>query len=113
MRNTVQLQQLALALLDDPDGDHYGYPLCKASKLRSGVVYPMLARLLDAGWLTDSWEDPEVARSEKRPPRRIYRLTDLGRQQLGNVAASAVVARPGLSFAQVLGFCARELGGAR
>lgn len=42
--------------------------------VRSGTIYPLLARLESAGWLESSWEkiDPRV---QGRPRRRLYRLT--------------------------------------
>lgn len=80
--------QVACALMQDPDGTHWGYSLSKQAEVRSGVLYPMLTRLLDAKWLTDGWEDPTTIR-EKRPPRRYYKLTDEGKIQLGALARSA------------------------
>ena len=88
MRKTSASVPVAMALLADPSGKHWGYELIKASGVRSGVVYPMLTRMLDAGWLTDGWEDPATIQ-EKRPPRRYYELTDLGRLRLGALLAEA------------------------
>jgi PadR family transcriptional regulator PadR len=88
MRKTHALVQVAMALLDDPVGQHWGYELSKRSGVRSGVLYPMLTRILDEGWLTDGWEDP-TALKEKRPPRRYYELTDEGRLALGAVLDEA------------------------
>jgi PadR family transcriptional regulator PadR len=63
-----------------PAARHYGYDLTKQTGMRSGVLYPILHRLLAAGWLTDGWEDQRPA---GRPPRRYYELTDLGQRELG------------------------------
>jgi PadR family transcriptional regulator PadR len=79
---------VALALLEDPTGRHWGYDLSKRSGVRSGVLYPMLTRMLDEGWLTDGWEDPNTI-TEKRPPRRYYELTDAGKLELGAVLQQA------------------------
>lgn len=84
MRTTRALVQVAMAFLDDPTGRHWGYELFKQSGVRSGVLYPMLTRMLDQGWLADGWEDPTTIH-EKRPPRRYYELTDEGRLALGAV----------------------------
>lgn len=84
MRKTHALVQVAMALLDDPAGKHWGYELSKQSGVRSGVLYPMLTRMLHEGWVTDGWEDPNTI-EEKRPPRRYYELTDAGRLALGAV----------------------------
>jgi PadR family transcriptional regulator PadR len=88
MRKTYTLAQVAAALMADPTGRHWGYQLSKASGVRSGVMYPVLTRLLAQGWLTDGWEDPQAIK-EKRPPRRYYELTDEGRIQLGAIVAEA------------------------
>lgn len=42
-----------------------------------GTVYPLLNRLHDAGLVTSYWEVTETDR-----PRRYYRLTEAGRQEL-------------------------------
>jgi PadR family transcriptional regulator PadR len=78
--------QVATALMDDPSGKHWGYDLSKKAALRSGALYPILHRMLDAGWLTDGWQpDPE----RKRPARRYYELTDEGIARLGGMLAMA------------------------
>lgn len=88
MRKTYALVQVAIAMLDDPTGQHWGYELSKASGVRSGVLYPILTRMLNEGWLTDGWEDPRTI-TGKRPPRRYYELTDEGRLKLGGLLAEA------------------------
>ena len=57
----------------------------QASSLASGTLYPILKRLTDRGWLEKNWESGEDVTG---PPRRIYRLTPLGRQQLQSYADS-------------------------
>jgi len=88
VRKTHALVQVAIALLDDPNGKHWGYELSKQAGVRSGVMYPMLTRMLTQGWLTDGWEDEATIR-EKRPARRYYELTDEGRLQLGAILQEA------------------------
>jgi PadR family transcriptional regulator PadR len=88
VRKTHALVQVAIAMLNDPTGRHWGYQLSKASGVRSGVLYPILTRMLDEGWLVDGWEDPNKIKI-KRPPRRYYELTDEGRIALGGVLADA------------------------
>jgi PadR family transcriptional regulator PadR len=87
MKKTHALVSVACALLDDPDGQHWGYELAKKTGVRSGVLYPMLSRLLDAKWLVDGWEDPTVIHG--RPPRRYYQLTKVGSSRLQAVVAEA------------------------
>lgn len=88
MRRTRRAIAVALALLDDPQGRHWGYPLSKQSGVPSGVLYPILARMLDEGWLTDHWEDASTAAAQGRPPRRYYRLTPKGIVELGGMVES-------------------------
>lgn len=88
MRKTHALIQVAMALLGDPTGRYWGYELSKQSGVRSGVLYPMLTRMLDEGFLADGWEAPTAIR-DKRPSRRYYELTDKGRLALGAVLQEA------------------------
>lgn len=88
MRKTHALVQVAVAMLDHPVERHWGYELSKRSGVRAGVLYPILHRLLEEGWLTDGWEDQD-ATAGRRPPRRYYELTDLGRRKLGALLADA------------------------
>jgi PadR family transcriptional regulator PadR len=85
---TPALVRVAMALMDEPGGRHWGYELFKRSGVRSGVLYPMLTRLLGDGLLADGWEDPATIR-DRRPPRRYYTVTDKGRQELGAVVRKA------------------------
>lgn len=64
-------------LLEDPRQGRYGLELMRATGQPSGTVYPILTRLMSAGWLRSEWEeiDPEV---EGRPARRYYLLTPDG-----------------------------------
>lgn len=81
--------QVALALMADRDDRHWGYELSKRSGVRSGVMYPILRRMLDEGWLIDGWEDQAQIGKARRPPRRYYELTDKGRIALGSLVAEA------------------------
>jgi PadR family transcriptional regulator, regulatory protein PadR len=86
MKRTSALTKVAVALMQRPDQRHWGYELGKEAGLRSGILYPILRRLLEEGWLADGWEAPSDAVG--RPPRRYYRLTDTGRGELAAIAAS-------------------------
>jgi PadR family transcriptional regulator PadR len=89
VRKTYTLVQVAVALMDDADGRHWGYELSKQSGVRSGVMYPMLRRMLDSGWLVDGWEAQVQVGKAGRPPRRYYELTDVGKAELGALIADA------------------------
>jgi PadR family transcriptional regulator, regulatory protein PadR len=84
VKQTRTLIAVAVALMADPFGTHWGYALGRQAHVRSGVLYPILRRMLNEGWLTDGWEDPSEAPG--RPPRRYYGLTDEGRRELGSIA---------------------------
>ncbi|MGH3830703.1 MAG: PadR family transcriptional regulator [Pseudonocardiaceae bacterium] len=88
MRTTHALVQVAMVLVGDAGGRHWGYELSKQSGVRSGVLYPMLTRMLDEGWVEDGWEDPTTIR-DKRPPRRYYTLTSEGKLGVGAVLRDA------------------------
>ncbi len=89
-RRTQAQLAVAAAILADSTSRHYGYELSKAAgDIRSGVLYPMLQRWYEMGWLVDGWEDPAETAKEKRPPRRYYELTEEGRGGLSQLLASA------------------------
>jgi PadR family transcriptional regulator, regulatory protein PadR len=88
MRKTHSLIQVALALMSEPGGRHWGYDLSRRSGVRSGVLYPTLQRMLDEGWVVDGWEQQGEVRA-KRPPRRYYKLTDKGMTELGALLSEA------------------------
>lgn len=67
------------ALLNAPMKQTYGLEISKRTGLPTGSVYPILAALEQAGWLTSGWENIDQA-AEGRRKRRYYTLTDLGRQ---------------------------------
>jgi PadR family transcriptional regulator PadR len=83
MRRTTGLLAVTKVMLDDPDGRHYGWDLSRASRTRSATVYRVLSRMLEAGWITDGWEDPVEING--RPPRRYYTVTDLGRIEMATL----------------------------
>lgn len=88
MRLTHSLVQVALALSEDVWGRHWGYDLSRRARVTSGVLYPILDRMLTARWLEDGWEDPAEI-SGRRPRRRYYTLTAAGRLAVGGVVADA------------------------
>lgn len=87
MRRTHALVQVAIALMDDINGRHWGYQLSQKSGVRSGVLYPILGRMMADGWLQDGWEEPTQIAG--RPPRRYYQVTEKGLAELGAVLEQA------------------------
>jgi PadR family transcriptional regulator, regulatory protein PadR len=86
----VRLSQPALKvlrfLLEKPQEGRSGAEMSKATRVGSGTLYPMLARLEAAGWLTSEWEAINP-RETGRPRRRFYKLTGAGqRNAIGELA---------------------------
>ncbi|MBR7834170.1 helix-turn-helix transcriptional regulator [Actinospica durhamensis] len=65
-----------LEALMGPDDQLYGLKIAQQAGRKTGVVYPVLARLEDAGWVTSEWELD--TRGERGPRRRFYRLSPDG-----------------------------------
>lgn len=84
---TLPTRMVLQALLDEPGREMYGLEICKAAKLASGTIHPILARLERVGWLESSWEDIDPVK-EGRPRRRYYHLNGTGA-----VSARAALAR--------------------
>lgn len=61
-------------MLVDVKVEWYGLALSKATGIAPGTLYPVLHRLLRAGWL-ETYAEPIDPSREKRPARRLYRLT--------------------------------------
>jgi PadR family transcriptional regulator PadR len=71
---TPKMARVLKVFLEDPAVPRYGFELMKLTGMASGSLYPMLARLEEAGWLTRGREniDPHA---EGRPPRLHYTIT--------------------------------------
>lgn len=89
-RITPQTAAVLAALLDRPEA--WGFELSRETGLKAGTIYPILARLVAAGWVADRWEEPEVGQGSGRPPRRYYRLTTTGRARAVHVTAAGTTA---------------------
>jgi PadR family transcriptional regulator PadR len=63
--------------LENPRTRRSGAEISRIASVGAGTLYPLLARLEGAGWLTSDWERvaPEVS---GRPRRRLYLITALG-----------------------------------
>lgn len=64
-------------------GRRYGFDIMEDTGLASGTIYPALDKLERLGFARSEWEDARQAQTEKRPPRRYYRITTGGTQALG------------------------------
>jgi PadR family transcriptional regulator PadR len=61
-----------------------------------GTLYPLLARLRRAGWVSTSWQE-----STEGPPRRYYSLTEAGATALEEFRAAWKVFRDAVDAALV------------
>jgi len=87
---TLTVQLVLRALLADPAREMYGFEVTRATGLPSGTVYPILARLKDAGWLTVR-DEGIIPQEEGRPQRRYYKLTGKGIAEAREATARAAV----------------------
>jgi len=71
---TPKMANVLKVFLENPAEPRYGFELMRLTGLASGSLYPMLARLERAGWLTRGREDidPHV---QGRPARLHYTIT--------------------------------------
>jgi DNA-binding PadR family transcriptional regulator len=81
--------------LEHPETWRYGTQVRQASQLPGGTVYPILARLEQAGWLESHWE---AVQPPDRPRRRYHRLTSTGIEEAG-AALSQSAATPAVGAA--------------
>lgn len=105
VRLTLQVQLVLRALSESPDTELYGLEIVELTGLLPGTIYPILARLEHAGWLSSRWEVIDQ-HAEGRPRRRYYRLTVEG-------AAAATEARHRAETRNSGGAAARSRGNAR
>lgn len=71
---TPRMATILKAFLEAPGKPRYGFELMKLTGMASGSLYPVLARLEEAGWLTKGKESID-ARAAGRPPRMNYIIT--------------------------------------
>lgn len=86
MDQDVRLSERGLRVLrfmiDQPRNARSGAEISRATKVGSGTLYPLLARLEAAGWFTSQWEDVDPHEAG-RPRRRLYKLTGVGQRRAG------------------------------
>lgn len=91
---TVPTQAVLGALLS-ADGEVFGLEIVRATGLGAGTIYPILARLQAAGWVSARWEFAEEAHAEGRPSRRYYHLTNRGQARAVHVLRSGTPQKRG------------------
>jgi PadR family transcriptional regulator, regulatory protein PadR len=90
-RITRQTELILEALMSDPTAEWSGSQIAPRARLKSGTLYPALARMERFGWLTWRWEDIEDAAAKKRPRRRFYKLTGEGERAALDIAKDAAL----------------------
>jgi PadR family transcriptional regulator, regulatory protein PadR len=97
-RMTAGVARVVRVFLDDPAAPVYGFDLMQRTRFPSGTIYPILARLERAGWITGQLEAADDASREGRPARRLYRMTADG-AVAGRLALAELTAQlqPGAS----------------
>jgi hypothetical protein len=88
-RLSPQAIDVLTALAGDPGGWLYGLEVCAATSLKSGSLYPILARLAERGLLENRWLEPQ---QPGRPARHAYRITRAGKAALRQTAAPSMIA---------------------
>jgi len=88
-------------------GYRYGFDIMDATGLPSGTVYPALRRLSQHQYVESSWEAREVSDVAKRPRRRYYEVSEVGKVALAEALQRfRMLAEP---LAEALGDEATEL----
>ncbi|MER5933530.1 MarR family transcriptional regulator [Streptomyces sp. NPDC002054] len=82
-RTTLEVLKVLLAA--GPDNPPWGLKICEEADLGSGTVYPILERLIEAGWAT---RREETGEHPGRPKRYYYELTAAGRLATERARAS-------------------------
>lgn len=85
---TLQTIAVLQVMLEAPTHAHYGLQIAGRTRLPTGTIYPILARLERAGWVSSNWETRDPAEME-RPRRRLYTLTGHGAQAARAALADA------------------------
>lgn len=101
-RLTSQTIDVLASFAERPSEPLYGLEVIRMTGLKSGTLYPILARLESAKWLESSWDDRQI----RGPRRRLYRLTGEGERAASGLSRSrrAVTAKPSRGFAAKDGF---------
>lgn len=106
MRKSPQTTLVFSTLLGASQGWSYGYDVSRNTGLKSGTLYPILMRLAERGLLETTWET--VTGASGRPPRHLYRLTQVGlryaQEQVSAAVAEAASKQVGLpAWSEVTG----------
>jgi PadR family transcriptional regulator, regulatory protein PadR len=91
IRFTAVIAEILDCLVESPvDDPPWGLRLCEQTGFGTGTTYPALDRLMKAGWIEATWEDPPPP---DRPRRRYYRISSAGRAALEEENAARAARR--------------------
>ena len=65
----------------------------------TGTIYTTLDRLRRGGLLDSRWEDVAISEAERRPRRKLHRITPLGQSALSEAVRQGQTAGPAPKFA--------------
>jgi PadR family transcriptional regulator PadR len=83
---TLNMLKVLSGLAEQPQGRFAGADIRRSTGLESGTLYPILARLENAGWVESKWEEVDP-REAGRPRRRLYRITPTGEREASDTIA--------------------------
>ncbi|MGH3620489.1 MAG: PadR family transcriptional regulator [Sciscionella sp.] len=79
-------------LLTLNEDQRYGLEVIRKTGLPSGTVYPILSRLEDGGLIESWWKESP----DRRPRRRMYRLTAKGEEHTREARAALAPSTQGM-----------------
>lgn len=94
----VAVLAAGLDLRNDGQPEFHGFLLAKAMRdgdharglTAHGTLYKALDRMERMGLVESRWEDPEIAATQGRPRRRLYRVTGQGERALNDARETAI-----------------------
>jgi PadR family transcriptional regulator PadR len=93
IRLTGPVLKVLKLFIEKPLDGKSGADISRKLNISSGTLYPLLARLENAGWMASEWEKIDPAEAG-RPRRRFYKLTGHG-QQCASKALAELQTAPG------------------
>ena len=90
IRLSRQLLEILAVMVEGREENLHGRLIAKRARVSSGTLFPALARLESAGWISSREEEGDPAELG-RPRQRIYKLTGAGetaaREEIAKLAA--------------------------
>lgn len=96
IRLSAQTLKVLGVLLSASTDSLSGAEIGRTTRLRSGTLYPILARLENAGWVQSNWENADP-HELGRPRRRFYKITGVGSRK-AKIAIKDIAAVGGFAW---------------